>query len=264
MNYLQTFGPKVGPCNICGEHSRLTADHVPPKGVNRFPRMRLYKLVDVMGVPDVEKKGGRDFQQGVKFRTLCSRCNGRLLGRLYDPELIRLSNNVSRYLFSVVDRPHATQFETNPGLVARAVLGHILALGVKRAPEGPMAEEAAKLVLDPDRQFPERLKVYYWPYPFWDQVKIRGFGLIVKWGAPQLVASVLKYMPLAFLVSHDVDPRLTVPHLCLNEHMVGSGNHRADIPLRFSDIPPHRYPEAPGDDGAVLHGADSYLSERRS
>lgn len=30
-------GPKVGRCNICGEVGPLTEDHVPPKGVTRFP-----------------------------------------------------------------------------------------------------------------------------------------------------------------------------------------------------------------------------------
>lgn len=264
MRYLQTKGPAIGLCNICEAHGPLTADHVPPKGVNKFPRMRLYQLVDALNIPDAQKKGGRDFQQGVTFRTVCHRCNTDLMGGLYDPYLVRLSNAVSSYLFSVIHRPDFTRFETNPGLVARAVLGHILALGVGRSPKGHMAEAAAKLVMDPNQNFPDMLKIYYWLYPFWDQVAIRGFRVIVEWGEPQLTASALKYMPLAFMVAWDVDPALNIPHLCLNDYIIGSGNHKADIPLSFTDIPPQRYPEAPGEKGATLHhSADSFLAERR-
>lgn len=261
MTFIQTKGPKIGRCNICMAYGLLSEDHVPPKGVLRFPRVRLYQLLDALSLGS-ESKGGRNFQHGAKFRTLCRDCNSVLLGAKYDPELINLSNSVSRYLTSSVQRPSVQRFDTNPGFVARAILGHILALGIGRPPEGAMASLAASLVKNQDLSFPSNLKIYYWLYPYWDQVSIRGFGLVVEWGAPQLVASLIKFMPLAFLVALDADPKLHVPHYCLNDFMIGSGNHTASIPLSLIKIPPHRYPEAPGENGIILHGADSFLASR--
>ncbi|MGM0496207.1 MAG: hypothetical protein ACQERX_06050 [Bacillota bacterium] len=263
MPLLKTKGPKFGRCNICGEEHKLTTDHVPPKGTIKFPKMKLFNIIEALNAKPYQKNKGRDFQQGVKFRSLCKHCNGDLLGGYYDPELIKLANKISNYLSSFVTLPAKTTFSTSPGLIVRAVLGHILAIGVERFPRGEMGDAAAELVLDKDALLPEKLGVYYWIYPYWDQVSIRQFVFKVKLGTPSIVVSLIKFMPIAFMVTWNPDPNFNIPFYNLVDFAVGSGNNMAEIPVNFFNIPSQRYPEAPGDNGIALHGPESYYARRQ-
>jgi len=64
MLRLQTRGPEFGKCNICGVPSKLTDDHIPPKGVPLVGQAFLQKLTDGLGA-DRNAKGKRLFQNGV-------------------------------------------------------------------------------------------------------------------------------------------------------------------------------------------------------
>lgn len=257
-------GPKVGRCNICGEVGPLTEDHVPPKGVTRFPRMELHNLITSLGAkPGETRDQARHFQQGVKFRTTCLSCNRDVLGSQYDKALIKLSNKVSDYLFSMVARPHQALFSTQPGLVARAVCGHILSIGVDYAPAGNMGQAMAAFVLDSASRPPPELKIYYWLYPYWGQVLVRSMGLQVRLGAPTLVCSLMKYMPLAFMVTWAPDPRLKIPYPNLMAYVPATADAEIDIPLDFKIIPSQHYPEAPPSDGITVHGRDAYNAFRQ-
>jgi len=262
MTFPRVKGPKNGICNICGETGPLTEDHVPPKGVTRFPRMALHNLVGSLGAELGERGKPRHFQQGVKFRTTCLSCNRDLLGSQYDKALINLSNDVSRYLFSQLDRPSVAHFNTQPGLVAKAVCGHILSVGVGYFPRGEMGDVLADFVLDPAAPAPEELRVYYWIYPYWDQVLVRAMSMLPRFGAPPVVVSLMKYMPLAFLVVWHPDPILKFPYPNLINYMPSDVFRYADIPLDFTIIPPHRYPEMPTNKGIALHGRDAFRATR--
>lgn len=259
MPLLKTKGPKFGKCNICAEPAKLSEDHVPPKGVIRFPRMQLYNIASSLNAEAAAKQRGRQFQQGVKFRSLCRRCNGDLLGGKYDPHLINLCNDVSQYMASQVYLPSEARFATKPDRVIRAIFGHLLAIGVEQFPRGDLGDAMAEAVLNPDSSIPSGIGVYYWPYPFWDQVSIRGFGFLLKWGTPPLIASVIKFMPLAFMVMWKPDQRFVIPHLDMMQYVREPGSE-ADIPLDLSVVPPQRYPEAPDEKGATLHGDGSYYA----
>ncbi len=262
MPYLTTKGPKKGRCNICGNLGKLTEDHVPPKGVIKFPKSRLYPIMDALQAPRPAKSKGRNFQNGVKFRSICGNCNGDWLGALYDPHLIEMTNQVGQYLNSLITLPSVARIDVQPGLVLRSILGHVLAIGVERFPRGEMGDVFAELVLDPDKEIPKEIGVYYWVYPYWDHVMIRGFGFMEHFGGPVVISSVIKYTPLAFMVTWDTDSSIQLPHFNLVDYCIGSGMNRAEIPVNFINLPSIRYPEAPGNDGATLHGRDSYLSRR--
>lgn len=262
MPYIRTKGPTYGCCNICGLQSKLTEDHVPPKGTIRFPRMTLYDIGEILHVKAEKSRKGRNFQQGVKFRSICKACNGDYLGGLYDPELIRFANSISRYLHSLVAVPESSRFSAEPGKILRAVLGHILAIGVERFPRGEMGDFMAELVLNPDMEIPDNLAVYYWVYPFWDQVAIRNFSFLVRFGTSPLVGAVLKFFPLGFLVLWNPEPGLSTSLYKLNDFCIAAGNSVVDIPIRIAGVPPQRFPEAPSDTGITLHGADSYFAGR--
>lgn len=57
---LETRGPEIGPCNICGKIAKLTEDHIPPKGVPRVGQAYATSLVAALGAQKVGK-GSRLF-----------------------------------------------------------------------------------------------------------------------------------------------------------------------------------------------------------
>lgn len=259
-----TRGPKVGRCNICGKQRALTSDHVPPKGTNRFNRMQLHSIVDALDAPPGARGRGRPFQGGVKFRSVCLSCNRDVLGNKYDPELVKFSNDVSNYLHSPLDLPEVASFKVKPGSIACAVLGHILAIGIEQFPRTPKLDSAADFVLNPELSIPEGIGIYYWLYPYWEQISIRGCGVIVSWGKPPLVVSVLKFTPLAFMVTWDAESNFRIRFFNLVGSVRTDADSESNIYLNFCAIPRERFPEAPdgSDLGGVLHGRDSYLAER--
>jgi len=82
MRKYKTRGPKKGICNICGEYGKLTEDHTSPKESATITQVEMHHIV---GILSAEKPGSRVrvSQNGVKFRSLCNRCNNSLLGGAY-------------------------------------------------------------------------------------------------------------------------------------------------------------------------------------
>ena len=257
MSRLVTKGQLKGKCNICGNERKLTEDHVPPHGVLRFKSVELQHLI-----PN-ENNQNRQFQQGVKFRTLCSVCNGDKLGFLYDPELINLSNQVHDYLTSSVALPYETKFNTVPDRVVRSVLGHLMAIGVGLEPRGSLYELASQLVQHPELEIPGDLNVYYWLHPYNYQVAIRQFGFLPKNSDSHVFAAVLKFPPLAFMVTYQQKGNYHLPFYDLVNYIEGNGQTN-EIPMSFreSDRPRSDFPEAPCDSDMyfALHGQDSYIA----
>lgn len=142
---VNTRGALVGHCNICDEYGPLTEDHVPPKGTLLVKQVELVRIVELLGTGPISKNRNRRYMPGgVHFRTLCAKCNNDLLGRRYDKELIRFSNAVSETLKSSLALPITIRIPVNPGRLARAVIGHVLAIGVARRPNSPIWQVASK------------------------------------------------------------------------------------------------------------------------
>jgi len=118
-------------------------------------------------------------------------------------------------------------------------------------------------VENPNESFSNKLRIYYWCYPFWDQVAIRIFGVVFDFGSPSLMVSVLKYMPIAFMAVWDKNPKIEINQYCLNDFMMGSGTQEVDLPLDFRNIPSQIFPETPIDRGITLHGQDSFYARRK-
>ncbi|MHC5916853.1 MAG: hypothetical protein ACYTXE_39100 [Nostoc sp.] len=51
MNKARTKGSKIGKCNICGTHGKLTDDHVPPKGSLNSGKVRIRTLTQAIDKP---------------------------------------------------------------------------------------------------------------------------------------------------------------------------------------------------------------------
>src|SRR5262245_14181286 len=83
---------RIGYCNICGTRAPLTEDHVPPRGAGGLSGAELTSLSSYLAVDESRPK---IYQNGIKFPTLCARCNNALLGARFDRALIDVSKQVT-------------------------------------------------------------------------------------------------------------------------------------------------------------------------
>jgi hypothetical protein len=251
--FVDTRGPKIGYCNICDAYGPLTGDHIPPKGTLRFPQVDLLHIADLLRAEKpIGKRKSRRMQSGVKFRSLCSRCNSELLGARYDPALIEFTNSVSLLLKGAVAVPEVAFVNVTPGAIARSLLGHLLAVGVERRQTTPVLEAVSTFFLDTTLPLPHGLELHYWVYPYRRQIAIRDAALIASFSKSEPIAFwCLKYFPLGFIVTWGRREQ-HLPNL--RDFMLSGGMHPARVPVVLRNLPPQNWPEAPSDEGAVFYG----------
>jgi len=260
---IATFGPKVGTCNICGEHGPLTEDHVPPKGCVRISQVEMKHITHKLSV-DTKPARGRLSQNGVKYRTLCPRCNNSLLGARYDPGLRDFVNQVANCLRSPLHLPESTTLAGEPQKIMRAVLGHLSAQGVDRYLKGPNTEAFRDYFLDETLPFPDGLRIYYWVYPFQPQVLVRDCAYLDTANGQPVALWLMKFFPLAFLVTWQ-DQLPNRFDLCNFDPWRHSGiDDRADLPIRLRPIVHPNWPEAPTDNAVLLYGQEAMVASPRS
>ena len=130
--------------------------------------------MEYLNCKELTHYNSREFQNGLKFRSLCNDCNNRLLGKEYDPYLIDFSKKVSdiaglafNHNFSLPDQISINIYTQR---VLRSILGHLLAADIREDMNTPVTNSPyhnilRKYVLDPSESAPEELNVYYWLYP---------------------------------------------------------------------------------------------------
>lgn len=251
-----TLGPKAGHCNICGSYGKLTEDHIPPKGAIRITQVEMLHLIQVLSAPGSTSRG-RLSQDGVKFRTLCSRCNNDLLGIRYDPELIRFVNSVGTILKSSLQLPARVNVPVVVQKVMRAVVGHILAFGLARPANGPFETAMAEYFLDDTRFLPDDMKLYYWVYPHQSQVIVRDALLTrVNFKEP-VIFKLLKFFPLAFFATWKEPPGYDFNLENFTKFSARALNDEFLTIIEMRSLPDMHWPEAPSEVTSVLYGADA-------
>jgi hypothetical protein len=211
----------------------------------------------IIGVLSVAKpmSGGRLSQDGVKFRTLCARCNNGLMGGSYDPAFNEFSRAVGLFLKSTLTLPPITYVKGKPQKIARSLLGHLCAQGVDRYLKGPHTEDLRDYFLDSAKPLPSYLDVYYWVYPYRTQLLVRDAVLKDLHHQDPAYIWIMKFFPLAFLVVWD-NPKGYVyqqfPNLGKWRQL--GIDDEVDLPVQLSVVPHERWPEAPTDHTFVMYG----------
>lgn len=254
MRKLITRGTRIGTCNICGDKGILTEDHTPPKGSTRITQVEMHHIVSLLSA---EKPGsrGRISQDGVKFRTLCGRCNNTMLGANYDLAFNDFSQRVASFLKTSIALPQTMYVRGRPQKIARSLIGHLCALGVDRYRKGPHTEDIRDYFLEPAKPLPNYLDIYYWIYPYNTQVLVRDAGLRDLRAQDPAAIWLMKFFPIAFLIVWD-KPKgydyTQFQNLAAWEHL--DIDDEVEMPIHLNVVPHQRWPEAPEEHSFLLYG----------
>jgi hypothetical protein len=209
-------------------------------------------------------------QNGVKFRSLCQKCNNELLGKQYDPHLNALSKEAASLLRAAqyLYVPWKSQVRIYPQRIARAVVGHLLAAEIRDnmadpAISAPFQNAMRAYFLDPSAPMPDNLDIRYWIYAGDYQIIMRSFGIGIP-GKGVLVCDMLKYFPLAFLVIFNSNPKhLHGLHSLVSEREMNIDD-QIDFALNLSARKRIDWPERPDDHEVILlNDSFAYIATER-
>jgi hypothetical protein len=261
--HIATYGPKEGICNICGDFGRLTEDHTPPKGAINITQVEMLHIIDHLNA-EKPTRNIRKSQNGVKYRTLCSRCNNGLLGAKYDPAFNSFVNNVGRFLKTNIQLPRIINVPAQPQKLMRAVLGHLSAQGVNRYYQGKETEPLRDYFLDESLPLPKHIDIYYWIYPYKNQVQVRDCCYMdIRIGKPVIIWFI-KFFPIAFLVTWDRPEEMNIQFPNLGEWRNAGIDEEINIPVYLDRIAHQFWPEAPTDNSVVTYGKEAIVALGRT
>lgn len=258
--HMVTRGAKSGPCNICGVEGPLTEDHTPPKGCVRPTAMELQHVTHRLGAEKAIKTKAQD---GVKYRTLCARCNNTLLGGRYDPVLIDFTSHVSSLLASDLMLPTTVTVPAKPALLMRAIWGHLAAVGVDRYLKGARTEEWRDFFLDATLPVPAGINFYFWVYPYRRQALIRdAVSLDISNGGKGMYW-LMKFYPVAFAVWMPQNAwALNFGDLAI--YRTSNPDDVVDVMVDLEPVPHELTLEAPTTTQAIMFGRDSVVANSRA
>ena len=259
-----------GFCRICSRQGKLTYDHVPPKGCAGFGKMSLHNITNYLGC---QPSRARLLQRGMRFRTICQKCNNERLGHEYDPTLKDLAARVSTCVRANAMNlvlPGRMQIDTKPQRLGRAVVGHLLAADTYRLDEkphsAPFPDAMQSYFLNPEGNPPDQLEIYYWLYPSDINVIINFCAIMSLRGSSStksVLGCFLRFYPVAFWVVWE-RPR---GFILKGSHALPIRNVDIDevraIPLELARIPRPDWPECPGDDGIVIGNEERTFIARK-
>lgn len=260
-----------GKCNICSRFGSLTEDHVPPKGSVRLTQMMSRDMIQALNMDEPKKsEWKKKSQNGVKFPTLCEKCNTHLLGTHLDPEFIRFVKSINTIIqgidSSFITLPPTINITCVPDKVIRAFLGHMTAIGNSRIPkenycQSEFLREELGAYIKGEEKLPDDARVYCWPFPYKNQTLLRFHNVAhnIFQRGPQgvLTTWVMKFLPVAMMLVWKQPPNIDLSNLtCLSNYLCDFEEREKTIQLRI-DSPVHQYwPETPRGGDIILSSTD--------
>ncbi len=205
MNYKKIKREQIDRCNICGTKAKLTWDHVPPKCCNNCYSIKVNSWVK--GLP-LENSYEKQYQNGIRFRTLCEKCNNELLGVKYDSELAQFTNQVTSIVTSSVILPAVINIPVKVNRLVRAICGHLLA-AKDYYEDVCLIDKRLREYVENEKMSPlDDMSLLYWIYPYstialMRDVTVKSFSN--KYGFPEGTISIINSFPVAYILSTSIE-----------------------------------------------------------
>jgi hypothetical protein len=247
-----------GRCVTCGALGKLTLDHVPPRSAVPARPIEIRRLGQILSSIEQADPPRRGFA-APDFRSICARCNNERLGAVYDPALVAFADRVRTWVRStlILTLPQDATVQMKPALVARAVIGHILAAVPERKmqPEewaSPANEAMRDYFLGDSLALPPILQLVVWPYASSRTVLARQLVRVELPSQGPYLLDVLKFYPVAFALLID-QSQTDLPHLRrIYPEMAGHPAGEIQFRLPLTNAPHKSWPESPGETGILL------------
>ncbi len=186
---LQKY-PVDNICNICLNKSELTSDHVPPKCTGNEGLFHYVNLFNYMISKEIKYKGIS--KDGIKYQTICQRCNNEKL-KIYDDEINRLYNTFKN---ASPSNKLTLRLTLKPNKIIRGILGHFLSAKTSHI-RTALEDIFSKAINNPTIPINPNLGFYVVPY-FHNQIRVVR-DLLIDYG--KVVINVMKIKPLAFIIT---------------------------------------------------------------
>jgi len=195
-------------CNICGKFEKLSDDHVPPKSCFNKEKVVYNNYYEDVANAKARITGDELYaykisQNGIKFPSLCAKCNNTLLGANYDHELERLAKCVHNLVSSQVTLPSNVTLSLNVNKLSRSVIGHLLAAKNKYDGQVLTDRKMREYFLDETLLPPKDMKLLFRLYPYESIIIHRDFvvGSLIKTAQlPSGTVDCLSFYPIAFVL----------------------------------------------------------------
>lgn len=198
IHYIKEKRNKVDYCNICGKEASLTWDHVPPKGITHGEAIIANTVF--ADLPDPNQYMKR-FQSGIKYRSICQKCNNVLLGE-NDKVFQQFIDDVQKQIQSgILLKEILVTVKINR--LCRAMIGHLLAAKNSYEPDVIPDEKMRAYMLNSDAKLTD-IELYTWIYPYNSIVIARDFvtkGFYEETHPAGMVSGVVTSFPIAYMVT---------------------------------------------------------------
>lgn len=237
-----------GTCHICGAHTKLSFEHVPPKSAfNSFPILRSSFEKMVMS-EDLDEITGKIQQRGSGGYTLCEKCNNDT-GAWYAGSYARWAGQAMQWLIAARGQPSLSYpFSLFPLRVLKQVVCMFFSIN---NPQFQKANPAlVRFVLNREsQQMPPDVRIYAF-YTLSNRMRsagasgmIQGFG---GSGSRLHVFSEIAFAPFGFVMTLGETPPPQTHFLEISSFaQFGYRDWRAGISMRLPLMP--IYTAFPGD-----------------
>lgn len=237
MNYIKTKRERISECNICGMKTELTWDHVPPKGILFTPDVLVNTAFN--SIP-TEKKYMKEYQSGIKFRTVCQKCNNIVLGqndieykKFVKTIVDELIHTNKQYMENSVERD-SISINCKINRVLRAICGHFLA--ARNTYQGKLETEnyIRQYVMNENEKL-ENFKLYSWIYPYSTIIIARDFVCTghIKLSHPKGFVSVISCFPISLVLSTEGEESCLLDNL--GNYSTNNIDDEVEIELHFKN-----------------------------
>ncbi len=145
--------------------------------------------------------------------------------------------------------------ELNHKKIARALFGHLSAIGISRYKKGPHTEELKEWFFDESIHLPECINIHYWIYPYKTQGLIRDAALRNLQAKDPAVICLMKFFPIAFLMIWNNPTGYDYPQFPnFSWWRTLEPDDEVDMPINLDQVPHERWPEYPENHSFLLYG----------
>jgi len=246
LHYVKTKRDKVGICNICGNVTNLSWDHVPPKGSIICTDVQILSITNnFLEIPNPPREYS---QNGMKFRTICANCNntiGLKFDVVFNNFILKLINLISEN----IGKEMFLNINVNLEFLIKSIFAHMLA--AKGEVENTVPDIKMKECLLDIKEIRD-INIHYWFYPYAINQVIRDILIHKIRDGKNALVSILKLYPIAFLVT-DSDMFLgEMPRL--NDFLKLEGDKETTIKFDLSRLYDYKWPIIVDEDTLIMAG----------